>query len=119
MRVRNVAATRKRRKKVLKAAKGYWGGKHRLFKTAKETVNKGLMYASIHRRLKKRDMRRLWTARINAAVNTHNLSYSQFINGLKKAKINLNRKMLAEIAATDPMAFKHLVKAAKDKLKSK
>ena len=118
MRVRKVSSSRRRRKKVLKAAKGYWGGKHRLYKSAKETVNKGLMYARRDRRTKKRDMRKLWMARINAAANIHGLSYSQFLTGLKKAKIELNRKMLAEIAALDPHTFDHLVKEAKGKLKA-
>ncbi len=119
MRARKGPASRKRRKKILKMAKGYWGGKHRLYKTAHETVNKGLMYASRDRRTKKRNMRRLWTVRINAACENHQLSYSQFLAGLKKAKIELNRKMLAEIAATDAKTFTYLVKAVQGKGKSK
>lgn len=117
MRARKVSASRRRRKKILKRAKGYWGGKHRLYKTAKEQVNKGLMYASRDRRAKKRDMRQLWMARINAGVKLHGLSYSQFMAGLKKAKVNLNRKILAEVAATDSKTFSQLVKVAKSSLK--
>ena len=119
MRVRKVSASRKRRKKILKMAKGYWGGKHRLYKTAKEQVDKGLMYASRDRRTKKRNMRKLWMTRINAGTEAHNLSYSRFIAGLKKAKVNLNRKMLAEIAVMDSRTFSQLVKIAKANLKSK
>ena len=104
-RVKGALATRKRRNKVLKLAKGYWGGKSRLFKTAKEAVWKSGQYAYISRRLKKRDFRRLWITRISAACKLNDMNYSTFINGLKKADIGLNRKMLSEIAINDPAAF--------------
>ena len=97
--------TRRRRKKVLKLAKGFWGGKHRLFRTATETVDKALGYAYRDRRQKKRDFRVLWIARINAAVRLHGFSYSTFINGLKKAGIQLDRKVLADLAVNDPGGF--------------
>ena len=113
MRARSVKTTRKRHKKIIKSAKGFWGGKRRLFKSAKETVAKGLMYAKRDRKAKKRDNRRLWTVRISAAVRPHKITYSRFINALAKAEIKLNRKMLAEIAATDKAAFDRLVKEVK------
>jgi len=112
-RVKGALATRKRRNKVLKQAKGYWGGKSRLFKTAKEAVWKSLQYAYISRRLKKRDFRRLWITRISAACRNNGMNYSTFINGLKKANINLNRKMLSEIAIHDADGFAALVEKAK------
>ena len=112
-RVKGAMATRKRRNKVLKLAKGYWGGKSRLFKTAKEAVWKSGQYAYISRRLKKRDFRRLWITRISAACKMNDINYSTFINGLKKAGIELNRKMLSEIAISDPEGFKALVEKAK------
>lgn len=103
-RIKGALATRKRRNKTLKLAKGYWGGKSRLFKTAKEAVWKSGQYAYISRRLKKRDFRKLWIARINAACKMNGTNYSTFINGLKKANIGLNRKMLssARRAAATP-----------------
>jgi large subunit ribosomal protein L20 len=104
-RVKGALATRKRRNKVLKLAKGYWGGKSRLFKTAKEAVYKSGQYAYISRRLKKRDFRRLWITRISAACKSNGMNYSTFINGLKKADISLNRKMLSEIAINDSEGF--------------
>ena len=107
-RVKGALATRKRRNKTLKLAKGYWGGKSRLFKTAKEAVWKSGQYAYISRRLKKRDFRRLWITRISAACKLNDMNYSTFINGLKKADITLNRKMLSEIAISDPTAFTSL-----------
>lgn len=112
-RIKGALATRKRRNKTLKLAKGYWGGKSRLFKTAKEAVWKSGQYAYISRRLKKRDFRRLWITRISAACKMNGMNYSTFINGLKKADISLNRKMLSEIAISDPAAFTALVEKAK------
>ena len=97
-RIKGALATRKRRNKTLKLAKGYWGGKSRLFKTAKEAVWKSGQYAYIGRRLKKRDFRKLWITRISAAAKSNGMNYSTFMNGLKKAGITLNRKMLSEIA---------------------
>ena len=97
-RVKGALATRKRRNRTLKLAKGYFGGKSRLFKTAKEAVWKSGQYAYIGRRLKKRDFRRLWITRISAACKANGMNYSTFMNGLKKAGITLNRKMLSEIA---------------------
>jgi len=108
----NVAAHR-RHKKVLKAAKGNYGGRSKLFRTAKETVQKGLTYAYRDRRNRKRDFRRLWIVRINAAARLHGMSYSVFISGLKKAGVSLNRKMLADIAVRDGAAFTELAKMAK------
>lgn len=112
-RIKGAMATRKRRKKVLKAAKGYYGGKHRLFKTAKQAVMKSGQYAYIGRKQKKRDFRRLWIARISAAVKPYGMNYSRFMNGLKKAGIEMNRKSLSELAITDAAAFGALVETAK------
>lgn len=112
-RVKGAMATRKRRNKTLKLAKGYWGGKSRLFKTAKEAVWKSGQYAYVSRRLKKRDFRRLWITRISAGCKLNGMNYSTFINGLKKAGVALNRKMLSEIAINDPAAFTSLCEKAK------
>ena len=112
-RVKGAMATRKHRKKVLKLAKGYFGGKSRLFRTAKEAVMKSGQYAYIGRRQKKRDFRRLWITRISAGCRANGINYSTFMNGLKKAGIELNRKMLSEIAIADPAAFTELVSKAK------
>lgn len=112
-RVKGAMATRKRRNKVLKLAKGYWGGKSKLFKTAKEAVMKSGQYAYIGRRLKKRDFRKLWITRISAACKMNGINYSTFMNGLKKAGVTLNRKMLSEIAIADAAAFTALVEKAK------
>ena len=112
-RVKGALATRKRRKKVLKLAKGYWGSKSRHFKMAKQAVMKSGNYAYIGRKQKKRDFRRLWITRISAACKLNGMNYSTFMNGLKKAGITLNRKMLAEIAVADEAAFKALVEKAK------
>lgn len=112
-RIKGAMATRKRRKKVLKAAKGYYGSKHRLFRTAKQAVMKSGQYAYIGRKQKKRDFRRMWIARISAACKANGTNYSTFMNGLKKAGIDLNRKMLAEIAVSDAAAFTSLVESAK------
>ena len=112
-RVKGALATRKRRKKILKLAKGYWGSKSRHFKMAKQAVMKSGNYAFIGRKQKKRDFRRLWISRINAACRANGITYSAFMNGLKKAGITLNRKMLSEIAIADEAAFKALVEKAK------
>ncbi len=112
-RVKGAMATRKRRNKVLKLAKGYWGGKHRLFKTAKEAVMKSGQYAYIGRRLKKRNFRQLWITRISAGCKANGMNYSTFMNGLKKAGITMNRKMLSEIAINDPAAFTAICEKAK------
>lgn len=112
-RIKGATMTRKRRNKVLKAAKGYYGSKSKLFKTAKQAVMKSGQYAYIGRKQKKRDFRRLWITRISAACKNNGINYSQFINGLKKAEIELNRKVLAEIAITDEKAFAELVAKAK------
>ena len=112
-RVKGALATRKRRNKTLKLAKGYWGGKSRLFKTAKEAVMKSGQYAYVGRRLKKRDFRRLWITRISAACKMNGMNYSTFMNGLKKAIVTLNRKMLSEIAVNDAAGFTALTEKAK------
>lgn len=112
-RVKGALATRKRRKRVLKLAKGYRGAKSKQFRTAKQAVMKSLVYAYIGRKQRKRDFRRLWITRISAAAKMNGINYSQFMNGLKKADINMNRKMLSEIAIADPAAFTALVEKAK------
>ena len=112
-RVKGALATRKRRKKTLKLAKGYFGAKSKLFRTAKEAVMKSGNYAYIGRRLKKRDFRRLWITRISAAAKQNGMNYSTFMNGLKKAGVQLNRKMLAELADSDNEAFAALCEKAK------
>ncbi len=111
-RVKGAMMTRKRRKKVLKLAKGYFGGKSRLFKTAKQAVMKSGNYAYIGRKQKKRDFRSLWITRISAGCHMNGMNYSTFMNGLKKAGIDLNRKMLSEIAINDAAGFTELVKKA-------
>ena len=115
-RVKRAVNSRKNHKKVLKLAKGYYGGKSRLFKTANESVIRALRNSYVGRRLKKRDFRRLWIARINAATRMNGLSYSRFMNGIKLAGIDMNRKMLSEIAINDPKAFANLVETAKAQL---
>ncbi len=112
-RVKGALMTRKRRKKTLKLAKGYFGAKSKHFKMAKQDVMKSGNYAYIGRKQRKRDFRRLWITRISAACRMNDISYSVFMNGLKKANIALNRKMLAEIAVSDEAAFKALVEKAK------
>ena len=112
-RVKGGTMSHKRRKKVLKLAKGYFGGKSKLFRTAKEAVMKSGQYAYIGRKQKKRDFRRLWITRISAACKQNGVNYSTFMNGLKKANVTLNRKMLSEIAIHDPKAFTALVEQAK------
>ncbi len=116
-RVKGAMMTRKRRNKTLKLAKGYYGGKSKLFRTAKEAVMKSGNYAYIGRKQKKREFRRLWISRISAACKENGMNYSTFINGLKKAGIDLNRKMLSEIAISDPAAFTALTEQAKAALK--
>ena len=118
-RVKNSVTTRARHKKVLKAAKGYFGSKHRLYKTAKEQLMHSGQYAFRDRRQKKRDFRKLWITRINAACRENEISYSRFIEGLNKAGVEVNRKMLSEIAIADPKAFTELVKVAKKGLEGK
>ena len=115
-RIKGAIMTRKRRNKVLKAAKGYYGSKARLFKTAKQAVMKSGNYAYIGRKLKKRNFRRLWIARISAGCKANDMNYSTFMNGLKKAGITLNRKMLSEIAIYDKEAFAQLCKKAAEAL---
>src|ERR1700741_4818026 len=116
-RVKGGTVTRKRRKKVLKLAKGYFGSKHTLYKVANQQVMKSLMYAYRDRRQKKRDFRKLWITRINAAARMNGLSYSRLMHGLKLAGIEVNRKMLADLAVTDANAFAELANAAKANLK--
>ena len=112
-RIKGAMATRKRRNKILKAAKGYWGAKSKHFKMAKQAVMKSGMYAYIGRKQKKRDFHRLWIARISAQAKVNGMNYSTFMNGLKKAGITLNRKMLSEIAISDKAAFAELAAKAK------
>ena len=109
-------ARRQRKKKILKAAKGYFGGRKNLYRTAKDAVEKGWEHAYRDRKKKKRNFRRLWIARINAATREHDLSYSRFINGLNLSGIELDRKALADIAVRDPQAFEALVDKAKESL---
>ena len=116
-RVKGAMMTRKRRNKTLKLAKGYFGSKHKLFKTAKEAVMKSGQYAYIGRKQRKRDFRRLWITRISAACKINGMNYSTFINGLKKAGIGMNRKMLAEMAVSDAAGFAALCEQAKEALK--
>jgi len=116
-RVKGGTVTRARRKRVLKRASGYFGSKHLLFKTAKEQVMHSLRYAYIDRRRVKRDYRKLWIRRINAACRMNDISYSKFMFGLKAANINVNRKMLSELAINDSKAFAELVKVAKKNVK--
>jgi large subunit ribosomal protein L20 len=115
-RVKGGTVTRKRRKKVLKLAKGYYGSKHTLYKVANQQVMKSLMYAFRDRRQKKRDFRKLWITRINAAARMNGLSYSRLMHGLKLAGIEVNRKMLAELAVSDENAFAELANAAKQNI---
>ncbi|MBP3328158.1 MAG: 50S ribosomal protein L20 [Clostridia bacterium] len=116
-RIKGATMTRKRRNKVLKMAKGYYGSKSKLFRTAKQAVMKSGQYAYIGRKQKKRDFRRLWITRISAAAKMNGMNYSSFIKGLNKAGITLNRKMLAEIAVSDAAAFTALTEKAKEALK--
>jgi len=115
-RVKRAVNARKYHKKILKLAKGYYGGKSKLFKTANETVIRALRNAYVGRKLKKRDFRKLWIARINAGTRANGLTYSRFMNGIKLAGLDINRKMLSEIAINDPKAFTELVELAKKHL---
>jgi len=112
-RVKGAMHTRKRRKKILKLAKGFRGAKSTNFRIANQAVMKSLVYAYVGRKQKKRDFRRLWITRISAACKMNDINYSRFMNGLKKAEIEINRKMLSEIAIADPAAFTALVEKAK------
>ena len=115
-RIKCAKSTRKRRNKILKAAKGYWGAKSKHFKMAKQAVMKSGNYAYIGRKQKKRDFRSLWITRISAQAKVNGINYSQFMHGLKKSGIDLNRKMLAELAVSDKEAFAELAKKAKSAL---
>lgn len=114
-RTRHGVASKKKKKKVLKAAKGYVGGRSKLYRTAKETVTRAEAYSYRDRKVKKRDFRSLWIVRINAACKANGLRYSEFINGLKKARIALDRKVLAELAVSHKSAFKRLAEMARPK----
>lgn len=115
-RIKGALMTRKRRKKIIKLASGYWGNKKNHFKMANQQVMKSLSYAYVGRKLKKRDFRRLWITRITAACKQNDINYSRFMYGLKKAGVELNRKMLSEIAVSDAKAFTALVEKAKASL---
>lgn len=115
-RVKRGTVVKKRHKRVLKLAKGYRGAKGKLFRTAKEAVNRSLVYEYRDRKTRKRVFRRLWIVRINAGLRQQGLSYSKFINGMKKAGINLNRKILADMTVSDPQAFAKLTQAVKEAL---
>ncbi len=115
-RVTNRVARRKKKKKIREQSKGYFGARSKLYRTAKNAVERGWSYAYRDRRQRKRDFRRLWIARINAAARQHDLTYSRFINGLREAGVELNRKALADVAVRDPDAFGSLVAVAKDAL---
>ena len=117
-RVKGALATRKRRKKILKLAKGYFGAKSKLYKTANEQVMKSLVYAYIGRKQKKRDFRKLWITRISAAAKINGMNYSTFMHGLKKAGITMNRKVLSEMAINDAAAFAALAETAKKLFKN-
>lgn len=112
MRIKRGYKARQRRKKVLKLAKGFRGGRSKLFRTAADAIDKALMYAYRDRRQRKRDFRRLWIVRINAAARMNNISYSKFIHGLKKADVSLDRKVLAELAISDPAGFAQIAALA-------
>jgi len=113
-RVRRGTKKRKRRSKILKSAKGYWGARSRNYRTAKEAVEKALLYSYRDRRTRKRDFRRLWIIRIKAAAESHGLSYSRFIRGLKEKNIEIDRKILADLAVNSPQAFMHIVNKVKE-----
>lgn len=116
MRIKYAVARNKRKKRILKLAKGYYGDKSRRLRMATQQVKKSLTKAYVDRRNKKRDMRSLWIIRLNASVREYGLSYSKFMNGLKKANIELNRKMLSEMAVKDPESFKKIIELAKKHL---
>jgi len=111
--IKHSVATRRRKKRLLKKAKGFWGDRSKQFQQARRTLMHALVYAYRDRRVKKREFRKLWIARINAACRSEGITYSRFINGLKKAKVNLDRKILADLAVKDEKAFKKLVEIAK------
>ena len=113
MRIKRAVNAVKKRRKILRSAKGYWGARSKLYRVARQAVMKSGQYAYIGRKLKKRDFRKLWIARINAGCRMNDMSYSQFMHGLKVANINLNRKVLADLALTDEKAFAELVNTAK------
>lgn len=115
-RVKGAVNAKKKHKKVLKLAKGYYGAKSKIFRPANQQVMKSLSYAYVGRKLRKRDFRKLWIARINAATRMNGMSYSRFINGLKKANVDINRKVLSEMAIYDPQGFSALVELAKNNL---
>ena len=117
-RVKRAVHAQKKRRKVLEQAKGYWGLKHSSYRRAKEQVDRSLVYAYRDRKVRKRTMRSLWIIRINAAARQHGLSYSQFVAGLKKAEIELDRKVLADMAVADPTGFKAVAEKAKAALES-
>ena len=117
VRVKHAVASKRRKKKVFKAAKGYVGSRRKLYRTAKETVRRAKAYSYKHRKLKKREFRSLWIARINAATRAHGLKYSEFIAGLKKANIALDRKSLAELAVSNKAVFNKLISIAKNEAK--
>lgn len=116
MRIKRAVSAVKKRRKIMKQAKGYYGGKHRLYRIAKQQVMRSGYYAYVGRKQRKRDFRKLWIARINAAARLNDLSYSRLMHGLKLAGIDLNRKVLSEIAISDPQAFATLCEQAKAKL---
>ena len=116
MRVKRGFKARRRRKKVLKLAKGFRAGRSKLFRTAADSVDKALMYAYRDRRVRKREFRQLWIARINAATRLHNLTYSKFMHGLKLAKVEMDRKVLAELAISDPAGFAKIANLAAQQL---
>ena len=116
MRVRRGFKAKRRRKKILKLAKGHRGGRSKLFRTAADAVDKALMYAYRDRKARKRDFRKLWITRINAAARMNNLSYSKFIHGLKLAGVNLDRKVLAELAISDPSGFAQIANLASEQI---
>ncbi len=116
MRIKRAVSAVKKRRKIMKQAKGYYGGKHRLYRIAKQQVMRSGYYSYVGRKQKKRDFRQLWIARINAAARINDLSYSRLMHGLKLAGIDLNRKVLSEIAISDPKAFAALCEQAKAKL---
>ncbi|MBQ2005100.1 MAG: 50S ribosomal protein L20 [Peptococcaceae bacterium] len=115
-RVKRGVTSHRRHKKVLRQAKGYYGNRSKIYRVANQAVMRSLQYAYAHRKLRKRDFRKLWIARINAACRMNNMSYSRFINGLNKAGVEINRKVLADLAITDPKAFSDLVEVAKKAL---
>ncbi len=116
MRIKRAVNAVKKRRKILKLAKGYWGAKSKLYRPARQAVMKSLMYSYVGRKQRKRDFRKLWIARINAASRMYGLSYSKFIDGLKKANVDVNRKILADLAVNDIKAFEQLVSVAKKQL---